>query len=400
VRRSSAILYLGVVVGVLAVTPATLLPATAAHAATACPAQLRPPAAQAVTTTPWEQQRYDLSRLDGIADGQGVVVAVVDSGVAADQPQLRGRVLAGQDWVDDGDGRQDCVGHGTAVASIIAAAPSDGSVLRGVAPGVRILPLRVTEQSDKQDAGRSPRRAHALSEALRAAVAAGAAVVNVSMVVTDSPDLQDAVRYALAKGVVVVAAAGNGHDPDSAADPVPYPAAYPGVIGVGSIGADGLRAPHSQVGPYVRLAAPGEGVTAAVQPDGVATFAGTSLAAPFVAGTAALVVQRFGHLSPAQVADRLAATADPAPDGAHSAGYGYGIVNPYRAVTAAWTAPVASGTPARPPIPAAAPAPVPASDASARAYATAGIGVLVLGALLLLASALPRGARRHWRPGA
>ncbi len=392
-------LCLGAVVGTLAVTPVTI--PVAAHAASACPSQLRPPAAQSATAPPWEQQRYDLARLDGIADGRGITVAVLDSGVAADQPQLRGRVLGGGDWVLDSDGRQDCLGHGTAVASIIAAAPSDGSRLRGVAPGVRILALRVTENSAEQGSSGRTGRPRALSQAVHAAVDAGARVINISMTVTASGELQEAIGYALARGTVVVAAAGNQHNTGGGEDPVAYPAGYPGVIAVASIGADGYRAATSQIGDYVQLAAPGEAVTGAVPTGGTALFAGTSFAAPFVAGTAALILQRFAmlRLTPAQVAARLYATADPAPDSGHSTSYGYGIVNPYRAVTAGWPAPAGTGTPGQPPAPAAAAPQGDEPDDSARAYAVTGVGVLVLGALLLLATALPRGTRRNWRPG-
>jgi membrane-anchored mycosin MYCP len=393
------VLCLGVVVSALIVGP-TLGPPVA-YAATPCSGQVRPPAAQPVTGTPWEQARYDLSRLDGIADGRGVLVAVLDSGVAADQPQLRGRLLGGGDWVADGDGLQDCLGHGTAVASIIAAAPVDGSPLRGVAPGARILSLRVTEHvAEQPNSGRTPKSAQALPAAVRTAVDAGARVINISMTVTGTDELDQAIGYAVGHGAVVVAAVGNGHARDGGDDPTPYPAGYPGVIGVASIGPDGHRAASSQLGGYVRLAAPGEPVTAAVPAGGVATFAGTSFAAPFVAGAAALVLQRYRdrNLTPAQVAARLYATADPAPDGAHSTGYGHGVVNPYRAVTAGWTSPAPDSAAAQPPVP----TPVARSVAPGHrtgVFVAAGAGVLALAVLLLLASALPRGARRHWRPG-
>ncbi len=373
--------------------------APAAFAATACPAGLAPPTAQPITDQPWPQQRYDLDRLAGIADGSGVTVAVIDSGVDPDQPALRGRVIAGADLLADDAGEQDCVGHGTAVASIIAATPTEGSGLRGVAPGVRILPIRVTERTAEDNHAARDGSAAGLAGAIHTAVDRGARVLNISMVLsTDDAGVASAVRYALAHEVVVVAAAGNGHRSDGGADPASYPAAYPGVIGVGAIGPDGQRLAESQVGKYVSLTAPGDSVIAATLPRGLATFAGTSFAAPFVAGAAALVIQRYPQLGTAAVAQRLYSTADPAPEGGQSTSYGYGIVNPYRAATGADPGPVPSPVAAS-----AAPARTPVAARHRRSLAPAiplAAGAIVLVAMvILLAEVVPRGAKRGWRPG-
>jgi subtilisin family serine protease len=170
------------------------------------------------------------------------------------------------------------------------------------------------------------------------------------------------------------------------------------VIGVAAIGADGLREARSQVGAYVRIAAPGGLVTAAALPSGLATFTGTSFAAPFVSGAAALVLQRYPEYTPAQVAARLYATADPVPDTVPSTSYGYGVVNPYRAVTGAPYQPGPASPAAVPPAhPADASAPPALSYRSALIAAGAGGGFAVL--LILVAVVLPRGLRRRWRPG-
>lgn len=374
-------------------------PGTPAFAAPPCPAGLSPAPAQQIGATPWPQDRYDLDRLDGIADGAGVVVAVLDSGVAAGQPNLDGRVLPGADLLAaGGDGGQDCVGHGTAVASIIAARPVAGAPLRGVAPGAEILPVRVTERTAANQTGVRDAPADGLATAIRLAVDRGAGVLNISITVAASPALASAVAYAVAHDVVVVAAAGNQHRSDGGADPVPYPAAYPGVVGVGAIGPDGQRLAESQVGGYVKLAAPGGSVIGAAQPRGLATFAGTSFAVPFVAGAAALVRQRYPQLSAAGVAQRLYATADPAPDGAPSTSYGYGVVDPYRAATAAGGGPAVPGAvaavagPRRPAGTGGRP------DLSGALPLAAG-GVLLAGILLVLGRVAGRAAARHWRPG-
>jgi subtilisin family serine protease len=133
-------------------------PWPAVAAAGACP--VPPPSAQPPPgTQPWAQQRFDLARLASFADGHDVKVAVIDSGVDPDHPQMRGHVLAGADFIDpQGDGRQDCIGHGTAVASLIVAQPIANIPFRGLAPGASIMSIRVSEQENTQGgvSGRVP----------------------------------------------------------------------------------------------------------------------------------------------------------------------------------------------------------------------------------------------------
>ncbi|MEU5961262.1 type VII secretion-associated serine protease mycosin [Micromonospora parva] len=370
----------------------------AAPACATAPAPVRP-----VTATPWPQQRYDPARLAPLATGVGVTVAVVDSGVDRAHPQLAGRVLAGADLLDPGgDGRRDCAGHGTGVASIIAAAPRPGVAFRGLAPGARILPVRVSEQQVVQgrESGRTV-SADEFARAIRWAVDHGADVVNLSVVLyADDPEVRAAVRYAVDRNVVLVAAAGNLHD---SGDPRPFPAGYDGVLGVGAIGADGGRATFSQTGPYVDLVAPGSEVLTAAPGAGHHRVEGTSYAAPFVAATAALLREYRPELTAAQVAERIIATADPAPGAGHGGGYGAGVLNPYRAVTE-----TSGGRPAGA-VPVAALADDradPAQLARQTRRAVARDRALLVGAVVgmtaltvaLLAVVVPRGSRRRWRP--
>jgi type VII secretion-associated serine protease mycosin len=328
---------------------------------------------------------------------------VIDSGVDARHIQLQGHVIDGWDaFSPSGKGQEDCVGHGTAVASLIAAQPQPGVAFRGLAPGVKILPIRASERvgGDPNARGTETDIAHGIREAVRR----GARVINLSLVTTaDRADVRAAVADALAHNVVVVAAAGNSHDPRRDVDPISYPAAYDGVIGVGAIGQDGTRLPGSQVGSYVDLMAPGGQVQAAIPGTGHQIFDGTSMATPLVSATAALIIQKYGpNTTVQQVTARLTASTDPAPAAPGSPAYGAGVLNPYRAVTSL----VADAPPrALPALPA--PTRDPAARSAARATArarmvawslAAAIGVLAV-VVVLLAVIVPRGRARGWRAG-
>ncbi|MDG4833884.1 type VII secretion-associated serine protease mycosin [Solwaraspora sp. WMMD1047] len=357
--------------------------------------------AEPVAELPWSQRRYAPERLTALATGAGVTVAVLDSGVDDRHLQLRDRVLPGRDYLDpELDGTVDCPGHGTAVASLIAATPRDGIGLRGLAPGSRILPVRVSEQLviDGAATGRTV-TATRFAAAIRYAVTRGAAVLNLSVVLyRDDPAVRAAIADAVAADVVVVAAVGNRHDE---ADPRPFPAAYDGVLGVGAVGPDGQRAPFSQVGPYVDVVAPGQAVLAAVPGRGHREHDGTSYAVPFASATAALIRQYRPELSARQVIERIVTTADPAP-GDGDDGYGGGVLNPYRAVTE--TAPLAAGPPPAPVVrrggtdPAAVGGGDRRTEARERALALAGVAGAGAALAVLLAVVLPRGVRRRWRP--
>ncbi|TCO43708.1 type VII secretion-associated serine protease mycosin [Kribbella antiqua] len=295
------------------------------------------PGRSVVRPLPWAQDLLGAERAWPHSTGAGVTVAVVDSGVDADHPQLHrpGKVLPGRDFFLVGKlpGNYDCISHGTAVASIIAADPAAGIGFHGIAPGARILPVRVTDR-ETGDSGQGRVIDQAiLARGIIYAVDQGARVINLSMSGgEDQKQVRQAIAYAVRKDVVVVAAAGNRQADD--AGPLPsYPAAYPGVLGVGAIDISGARASNSQTGPYVDLVAPGEGVLAATRRTGHQYVSGTSFATPFVSATAALVRAAWPKLTAAQVIQRLRATATPARGGSGSPEYGAGIVDPYRAVT-------------------------------------------------------------------
>jgi type VII secretion-associated serine protease mycosin len=347
---------------------------------------------------PWAQSRFDPARLSTFADGSDVTVAVIDSGVDPAQPSLSGAVQPGADLLDaGGDGRLDCIGHGTAVASIIAARPVHGAPFQGLAPKATIVPLRVTEQLEGTPNGRTGTAA-GLATAIHRAVDLHATVLNLSLAYyRDDQSVHDAIRYAEAHDVVVVAAVGNLA---TQGNPTPYPAAYDGVLGVGATDPTGHRVPTSQSGAYVDVTAPGVGITAAALPTGLTVGDGTSFATPFVAATAALIRQYRPTLTAGQVVNRIKATADPAPADPGSPEYGSGIVNPYRALTEQ----VSSGDPGTPssPVPHSRPPHLSAAHGNTRATALgyAGAAIALAAVAVLTAAVWRRGRRRGWRPAA
>ncbi|ANY07439.1 type VII secretion-associated serine protease mycosin [Pseudonocardia sp. HH130630-07] len=284
---------------------------------------------------------------DGLATGAGETVAVIDTGVEA-VPRLDGRLRGGGDYLAGGDGLDDCDSHGTDVALLLAGAadPRTGTGA-GLAPGAGVLSLRQSSLRytvrDDEGAERPAGEISTLASAIERSVELGASVINVSEVVcvpTDRLDTADApLRAAVAAAsradVLVVAAAGN-LDPSGTCtgDPGlrPLPALYDEVLAVGAVDGADRPAPFSVAGAWVDLAAPGVDLPAPTGPEG-SVISGTSYAAPLVAGTAALVRERFPMLSAEQVADRLRATAR-RPGAGRDDRVGDGVLDPTAALTA------------------------------------------------------------------
>ena len=261
--------------------------------------------------------------------GDGVIVAVLDSGVAADHPALTGRVLPGSDHVDGStDGTVDPVGHGTAVASLIAG--HDGESAVGLAPDATILPVRVLDEDNRYQS------AATVAAGVRWAVEHGADVINLSLGGQGySAALREALDYAMANDVVVVACTGNR--PGDGATTVWYPAREPGVVAVPGLvwtpgGGLGLWE-DSVTGPATVLSAPA--VVNGAHPDGSYRLAqGTSFASALVTAAAALIRARWPELSAGDVVNRLVTTArDLGPAGRDPA-YGFGALDPVAALTA------------------------------------------------------------------
>jgi subtilisin family serine protease len=268
--------------------------------------------------------------------GHGVTVAVIDTGVAGDVANLRGRVLPGIDMVEPAspNGWRDEApvgGHGTGVASVIAGS-GRGIPVHGIAPGVQILPVRILD-------------AHGLCpDALVAqgivwATRHGADVINLSLgTAADEISARDkrrehaAVRYAVGHGVTVVAGAGND-GPDNGGRF--YPAAFPEVIAVGGTNRGGTQpVPFSDRGQWVDVAAPAVGVWNANVDGTLGEASGTSFAAPAVSAMAALLLSVNPRLDPAAVRRLIMATSsDLGPRGLDRES-GAGLVDAAHAVTA------------------------------------------------------------------
>jgi len=380
----------------------------------------------AVAATAPNQQMLDLAGAWRFSRGEGQTVAVIDTGVTPG-PRLP-NVEAGGDYVGDTGGLSDCDGHGTLVAGLIGGQPGDDA-FSGVAPAVRLLSIRLTsaafsplEQGDDPATTRAAIDVASLARAVVHAADLGARVITVSTVTclrtdsaVDQQALGAALRYAAVdRDAVIVAAAGDTGSADLAgaaectANPI-SPSADPGdprnwggvtavsvpswwqpyVLSVGSLTSTGQPSAFTMTGPWLGIAAPGESIVSvsnagdAGLANGIpgprgqwTTLNGTSYAAAYVSGVAALVRSRFPDLPAAQVIERMQATAH---NGARDPSnlVGAGTVDPVAALT--WQLPPpaadrAGGRPTR----IAAPTAAPPEDHTGRTIAFAGTAALAL----------------------
>jgi subtilisin family serine protease len=276
------------------------------------------------------------------ATGTGVVVAVVDTCVDDSRPDLSGALVAGAHLSDNGTtilsgSGTDLSGHGTHVAGIIAG-DRDGHGITGIAPGAKIMPIDI----DNPDLS-----GVAIGNAIHWAVDHHADIVNLSLGVDDLPlfadnvkPVCDAAAYAESRGVLVVASAGN----DGQGDNFPEaPAACGTVLSVAALDSTMRVTAWSSFDGSIDLAAPGDAIYSTVptfaNPTGFGLSSGTSMAAPFVAGVSALVLQQHPTWTPAQVRSRLESTAEDTGPLGFDPRNGFGAVDPAAAVGASAPAP-------------------------------------------------------------
>ncbi|MGP0023239.1 MAG: S8 family serine peptidase [Streptosporangiaceae bacterium] len=365
---------------VLAALPARAARAAPGHVVASRAAMASQTAADKIRDQEWWLANLHVSQAWAVTRGAGVTVAVLSSGVDAGHPDLTGSVITGADFTGSGEtpATPSWGIEGTSAASIVAGHgdnAGDAAGISGVAPAARILSVRVVlDATDPLNANPAAvqRLPTAIAAGIRYAAAHGAQVIDLPLdpasLASDgaatgglgaaaggSAAEQAAVDYALGKGAVLVAPAGdNGEDGN-----VPtYPAAYPGVIAVGTVDRHFVRAPFSNRQSYVALTAPGVDLTTASPPSGYRNMSTTDAASAVVAGIAALIRSRYPTLNSSQVRQALVTGSVPRPPSATGAGYGAGTVDALRAVQAAAliAAPRASPS-ASASAPAAAPAP-------------------------------------------
>ncbi|MFG2042289.1 S8 family serine peptidase [Dactylosporangium sp. NPDC048998] len=262
-------------------------------------------------------QAWSLSR------GKGVVVAILDSGVSSAAVGLAGAVAAGKDVVTGGPAQSDCLGRGTALAAIVAARPTSGTGVVGMAPEATVLPIRIINPQGKVTT-------KAISDGVNAAVDAGADIILLGTGdVTNAQALRDAVARAAGRNILVVAPVNDGPS-NLPGQPPPawYPAAYPEVLAVGGVGPDGRATTSTGAASEPDVLAPGVGaVVPGPTGPGQYSVGGTAIAAAYAAGAAALVRAYYPDLTAAEVTRRLLVTAERPP---HAVA---GTIDPYAAVS-------------------------------------------------------------------
>ncbi|MCP2325455.1 type VII secretion-associated serine protease mycosin [Hamadaea flava] len=374
--------------------------ALAALAASAVLASATPAAAHgdAIRAKQWHLGYLNIAQAHQIAQGQGITVAVIDTGVA-DHPDLTGNVLTGVDVIKGGtgNGRADDTGHGTGMAGIIAAHGHgtnnrDGAL--GIAPKAKILPIRMSVGTGSKavEGGDKP-----VAEGIRWAIQHGAKIINISQSVGDLETLR-AVNEAQAAGVLIFAAAGNT---DARDDAVQVPARYPWAVAVAGLDEKGNHLSTSLTGDEVELAAPAKDIYSDSR-GGIWRFGtGTSDATAIVSGVAALVWSKFPQLTAAEVLHRLEATATDKGTPGRDPVYGFGAIDPIKALTAD-VAPSASPTKSASPLPTYSPRPPEAAPSTSNTGLIVGLaaGGLVLLAIIALVLFLALRPRRSTGPPA
>lgn len=277
-------------------------------------------------TVPWGVSRVNADDVWTSGNtGAGVKVAVIDTGIGYNHPDLAANYKGGYDYVNDDNDPMDDEGHGTHVSGILAAADNNGNVV-GVAPGASLYGVKVLDS-------RGSGYYSDIIAGIQWAVTNGMNIASMSLGGTvGSKSLQKACDAAYKAEVLLVAAAGNSGRANGKGDTVLYPAKYASVIAVAASDSSNLRASWSSTGSAVELTAPGVGIPSDRLGGGTISYSGTSMACPHVSGCAALVIAS-GVTTAADIRSRLDSTATDLGATGRDTWYGYGLVNAQNAVT-------------------------------------------------------------------
>ncbi|MFE9095587.1 S8 family serine peptidase [Streptomyces sp. NPDC007264] len=296
-----------------------------------------------VQSKQWYLSAMKADEMWRVSTGKGVKVAVIDSGVKPDTPSLKGQVLI--DEVPHAvayGASKDYSGHGTTMAELIAGTGA-GDGLKGIAPGVKIVPYRIVFDDLKDK--RERQKTASSAEAIRAAADSDAKIINMSFGSPgDDSEEEAAVKYAWSKGKLMFAAAGNDGEVKSLVD---YPAAYPYVVGVAASDENGTVAKFSDHGNYVDLASPGLNIPSWCDKTfgSYCTGKGTSQASAIASASAALIWSAHPDWTANQVLASLIDTAGRDwPEDKPSTYLGYGLIRPRKVLESRDFSPGAAAT--------------------------------------------------------
>lgn len=269
----------------------------------------------------WGMAKIEAPRAWEISTGaRDLKLAIVDTGVDYNHPDLKGRTLKGRDFINNDEDAWDDEGHGTHCAGSAAAGINDGGVV-GVAPNVTILPVKVLDA----DGGGSYAT---VANGIIYAADQGAAVISLSLGgPSSSSTLIEAVRYAQGRGSLVVAAMGNDGDYEPQ-----YPAAIKGVMAVGATNSRDLIAYFSSRGEHISVSAPGDVILSSIPGGSYERYSGTSMACPHVAGLGALVKSKYPALDATAIRERIERSAQDLGDRGFDQIFGHGRINAFRAM--------------------------------------------------------------------
>lgn len=291
-----------------------------------------PASADTMRERQWYLDRMQAESMWKVSTGKGITIAVLDGGVDASAPELRRKVLKGENFKEPGkDAREDPDGHGTAMAMLIAGNGRDGQGVKGVSPDARILPITVFGSTKESGTNSVP----ALAKAIRYAADSDAQIINMSLGFQEymvkgsaGSQLRQAVEYAIKRGKLLLASTGNDGE---SGNYVSYPAAIDGVAGVAAVDQSLSRTKFSTSGPDVALAAPGQDIPIRCTngKPGYCRSWGTSQATAIASGAAALIWAKHPTWNGNQVLRVMMDTAGKPTEGKIPSRYiGYGTIRP------------------------------------------------------------------------